>query len=212
LSFTESFNNGVGRLSHTWGNVDTSVSGQITLRGESGAMEPHSGPWSGNGYGTYTVVASMSSDGSAGPAALLWPGDNVWPGAEYDIVEIINGTPYGTVHYNDRGSDGWQSVFFNGVNEGDVNTYTLDWQPDQISFSVNGRHYGTVTGIVGDSAADGGTNSVLSVMNHARNSSDTYMTVYEVSYSAGGESWSGASADVDVEWNNSVEASADIWW
>jgi hypothetical protein len=178
LSFTESFDNGVGILSHTWGDVDTSVDGQITLRGNSGAMQPHFGPASGNGYGIYEVVASMSAD-EAGPAALLWPGDNKWPGAEYDIVEIVNGTPYGTVHHNANGRDGWESVFFNSIDETEVNTYTLEWMPGRISYSVNGEHMGTVTRNVGDDYSDGGTDEVLSVMNW---NPDTYLTVYEVSY------------------------------
>src|SRR3954447_10717398 len=48
--WTESFDNGVGRLSRTWGNVDTSVPGQITLTSspdflqDSGAMVPPTGP------------------------------------------------------------------------------------------------------------------------------------------------------------------------
>ncbi|WP_431270729.1 hypothetical protein [Dankookia sp. P2] len=41
--FSESFNNGVGALSHTWGNgIDTSVRGQVTISGNSGIME---NPW-----------------------------------------------------------------------------------------------------------------------------------------------------------------------
>ena len=37
--FFESFDNGVGALNHTWGNIDTSVRGQVTLTGDSGMME-----------------------------------------------------------------------------------------------------------------------------------------------------------------------------
>jgi len=98
--FYEGFDNGVGALHHTWnsGNIETG-GGQLTLHGDAGAMQQPWGKDAGQGYGYYEVTAKMSAD-VQGPAALLWPGDDKWPGPEYDIVEVINGHPYGTVHWN----------------------------------------------------------------------------------------------------------------
>ncbi|MBD0273763.1 MAG: hypothetical protein ICV73_17775, partial [Acetobacteraceae bacterium] len=79
-SFYESFDNGTGQLNHHWaGSIDTSVKGQITLRGNSGVMEKPSGSDAGHGYGQYTVTAKVEGN-QVGPAALLWPADDRWPG------------------------------------------------------------------------------------------------------------------------------------
>lgn len=178
--FYESFDNGVGILNHTWGSVDTSVAGEITLRGNSGAMQR---PWSadvGNGYGRYEVTAKMSAD-QAGPAALLWPADDKWPGPEYDIVEVLNGTPYGVVHWKDGGGwDSYESRWFNGVDETQVHKYAIEWREGRIDFFIDGQHYGTVDHNVGADYAHGGVNSVMSMMNSNHN---TFLTVYDVSYS-----------------------------
>lgn len=178
--FYESFDNGVGILNHTWGSIDTSVAGEITLRGNSGAMQR---PWSadaGNGYGRYEVTAKMSAD-QAGPAALLWPADDKWPGPEYDIVEVLNGTPYGVVHWKDGGGwDSYESRWFNGVDETQVHKYAIEWREGRIDFFIDGQNYGTVDQNVGADYAHGGINSVMSMMN---SNSDTFLTVYDVSYS-----------------------------
>ena len=102
----ESFDNGIGALSHHWaGDIDTSVPGEITLTGLAGAMQFPGGPSAGQGYGTYTFNAKLDGDGP-GPALLLWPGDDRWPGQEIDIVEILSGgRQYGTVHWDGGGWD-----------------------------------------------------------------------------------------------------------
>lgn len=211
--FFESFDNGVGMFTHGWGNgIDTSTPGQVTISGNSGMMER---PWSadsGTGYGTYTVTASLQGD-EAGPAILLWPADDVWPGGEFDIAEIVNGTVYGVTHA--KGSGGWdeyESVYYNGVDESEVHTYTLDWQPGSITYSVDGKVYGTVEGdIVGKDYDDGGVNVVFSAMNRNANTS---VTVYDVSYTA----YNGdVSDDADIAVNAGadfgvgVSANSDIW-
>ena len=79
--FYESFDNGVGILNHTWGSVDTSKDGQVTLTGYSGIMQRPTGDSAGNGYGTYEFTLSMKGN-QQGPAALLWPGNDEWPGTD----------------------------------------------------------------------------------------------------------------------------------
>src|SRR3954466_10316376 len=112
--FSESFDNGIGALNHTWGNgIDTSVRGQVTISGNSGIMENPGGASAGHGYGSYSITASMSGH-ATGPAALLWPGNDKWPGPEMDLAEFIGGRPYGTMHFRGSGGrDGLCSVFYN---------------------------------------------------------------------------------------------------
>jgi beta-glucanase (GH16 family) len=187
-SFYESFDNGTGALTHRWaGDIDTSVSGQITLRGNSGVMERPSGSDAGHGYGQYTVTAKVEGD-EVGPAALLWPSDDKWPGNELDFVEVLpDGTSYGTAHHGNNGYDWYDARMYRGNDESQVHTYGIDWQADRVAFSVDGRDAGTVWMNTKD-AAHGGSNVVFGVMNK---NDDTSITVYDMSYtpSGGGDWW-----------------------
>jgi Glycosyl hydrolases family 16 len=186
--FYESFDNGVGMLNNTWGDVDTSVRGQITLRGNAGAMQHTGGNDAGNGYGRYEVTAKMSAD-SQGPAALLWPGNDKWPGPEYDIVEVINGHPYGTVHWNNGGRDAYQTTHWNNIDETQKHTYALDWQPGRIDYYVDGKYMGGFSDHIGKDAAHGGVNEVLSVMNRDFEDHNAFITVYDVKYTPADNVW-----------------------
>ncbi len=207
-SFSESFNNGIGALNHTWGNgIDTSVRGQVTVSGNSGLMENPGGAAAGHGYGTYSITASMSGH-ATGPAALLWPGDDKWPGPEMDMAEIINGQVYGTMHYNGGGSDVYGSVFYNGVDESKVHTYTLDWQPGKVTFSVDGRSYGGFSDNVGRDFDHGGINEVFSIMN---SSGGTSITVYDISYSpSGGGGGGGGKVQAEVTTTGSSTTTDEV--
>src|SRR6476661_4778529 len=195
--FSESFDNGIGALNHTWGNgIDTSVRGQVTVSGNSGLMENPGGAAAGHGYGTYSITASMSGH-ATGPAALLWPGDDKWPGPEMDLAEFIGGRPYGTMHFSSNGNDVYGSVYYNGVDESKVHTYTLDWQPGSVTFSVDGRSYGGFSDNVGRDFDHGGINEVFSIMN---SSGGTSITVYDISYSPpGGGGGGGGGSAVQAE-------------
>jgi beta-glucanase (GH16 family) len=195
--FSESFNNGIGALNHTWGNgIDTSVRGQVTIKGDSGIMENPWGAAAGHGYGTYSITASLSGH-AAGPAGLLWPGNDVWPGPEMDLVEFIGGGPYGTMHFNGGGSDVYGSVYYGGVDESKVHTYTLDWQPGRVTFSVDGRVYGGFSDNVSRDYDHGGINEVFGIMNRG---GGTSITVYDVSYSpSGGGGGGGGGSAVQAE-------------
>jgi beta-glucanase (GH16 family) len=184
--YFESFDNGLGSFDHTWGDADTSKSGQVTLRGNSGVMIDNPTHKSmGTGYGYYEVKASMSAD-KIGPAVVLWPGNNEWPGGEYDMVEVIHGRAYGTVHWDAGGKDGYDVVDFHGVNETQVHTYGLEWEEDRITYSVDGQEMGSIGHNVGRDYAHGGTDVVMSLMN---GSNDTHLTVYEVSYTPSDDAW-----------------------
>jgi hypothetical protein len=206
--FSESFDNGIGALNHTWGNgIDTSVRGQVTVSGNSGIMENPWGAAAGHGYGTYNITASLSGN-TAGPAALLWPGNDKWPGPEMDMAEIINGQVYGTLHYNGGGNDVYGSIFYTGVDESKVHTYTLDWQPGKVTFLVDGRSYGGFSDNVGRDFDHGGINEVFSIMNRG---SGTSITVYDISYSpSGGGGGSAVQAEVTTSGSSTATATVDV--
>lgn len=176
----ESFDNGVGALSQAW-NVDLSVPGEVTLSGSSALMEPAVGRDAGHGYGTYTVVAKL--EGSVpGPGIILWPGDNVWPGQEIDMAEIAqdgSGRQYGTLHWDEGGSDGFEYLIYDGVEGGVFHEYQMVWEPGRITFLVDGVEQGTITRNVPADFDAGGTNNTIGFLNIGP---DTSITVREVDY------------------------------
>lgn len=176
----ESFDNGVGALSHAW-NVDLSVPGEATLSGSSALMEPAVGRDAGHGYGTYTVVAKL--EGSVpGPGIILWPGDNAWPGQEIDMAEIAqdgSGRQYGTLHWDEGGSDGFEYLIYDGVEGGVFHEYQMVWEPGRITFLVDGVEQGTITRNVPEDFDAGGTNNTIGFLNIGP---DTSITVREVDY------------------------------
>jgi hypothetical protein len=176
--FHESFDNGVGKLNHAWGNIDTSVDGQVTLRGYAGIMERPYGAAAGHGYGTYEITAALKGN-EAGSAALLWPGNDQWPGQELDFVEIRNGKPYGAAHHEkSNGGDGYRIVNYN-IDESEVHTYKIEWEPGKITYSVDGREYAEFNKNVTPDHANGGVDLVFGALN---NNPDTSITVYDVKY------------------------------
>lgn len=202
--FYESFDNGVGALSHAWGNVDTSVRGQVTLTGNSGMMERPWGADAGHGYGTYTVTAALHGD-QVGSAALLWPANDRWPGAEMDFAEIYGGQVYGTMHWNSGGGDSYSAAIYNGVDESKPHTYSIDWQPGKVTLAVDGRVYGSFTDHVGADHAHGGVNSVMGANNINGNAS---ITVYDMSYTASGGGGSYVAAPATTSGTSAPAAAA----
>lgn len=184
-SFYESFDNGTGALTHLWsGSVDTSVKGQITLTDYSGVMQRPWGKDSGFGYGQYYVTAKVEGN-QVGPAALLWPSDDKWPGTELNFVEVLSdGTSYGTAHNGNFGGDWYEARMYN-TDEYGVHTYGINWQADRVSFTVDGNDAGAVLMDTKD-AANGGANVVFGVMNKNDNTS---ITVYDMSYTPNGDWW-----------------------
>ena len=87
-------------------------------------------------------------------------------------------TSYSTAHKND-GGDWYDARMYWGNDEGGVHTYGIDWHPDRVEFSVDGRGAGTVWMDTKD-AAHGGTNVVFGIMNK---NDATSITVYDMSYS-----------------------------
>lgn len=190
-----SFDDGLGTLTHHWGgNIDWSVPGEVTLTGWGGFMEYPSDSASGHGYGTYTVNARLDG-GQPGPAILLWPGDDSWPGQEIDIAEVLpdgSGRHYGTTHWDYYGSDAYESVIFDDVYGGTFHDYTVKWEPDRITYFVDGVEQGSITENVPRDHDNGGMNNAIGIMNI---NDSTSVTVREVDYRPLGDNgWSPSPA------------------
>lgn len=202
-ALNETFDTGLGALSNAW-NVSSPVNGAVALTGSSAMMEWATGAAAGHGYGTYTVTAKLEGD-QPGAAIVLWPGDNKWPGQEIDIVETTpdgSGREYGTVHWNNNGSDAYSTVLFDGVSSGTYHNYTVVWEPGSITFKVDGTEMGTITSHVPTDYDHGGMNNTIGVMN---TSSDTSIAVSNVSFTPLG---SETSATVSTDTSETTETAS----
>ena len=183
----ESFDDGPGRLTHSWGNFDWSVPGEVTLTGISGMMEYPGGKDAGEGYGTWTVNARIDApDGSPGPAIVWWPGDNIWPGQEFDMAELNNngdGGQFAALHWAGQdGGDAYELIDL-GDNRGKFVDYTLKWEPGKISYYVDGEFKGAVTENVPVDFANGGIDDTIGFLSGTTgNVSGSSITVREISY------------------------------
>ncbi len=194
--WVESFDNGVGLLSRTWGHVDASVRGQVTLTAYAaedwgvsrGAMVSPTG--AGYGYGTYRFVLNTHG-GAIGDYALLWPASDRWPGPELDVVELDwDGRPYSAIHW--RGEDGGDryDVFALDRFAFDPHAphaYEMEWRPGRITVRVDGVEQFATTNQVPRSFADGGENAAPGVGMQPwwapdAQDGDNRITVYEVGY------------------------------
>jgi beta-glucanase (GH16 family) len=181
-----SFDNGFGALGNAW-NVPAPSNGEVKLTGSAGLMEWASGKSAGHGYGTYTVTAKITGN-EPGPAILLWPGDDQWPGQEIDLVENAHdgsGRQYGTVHWNSNGKDAFKTEMFEGVKGGVFHDYQLIWAPGKITFKVDGRDMGSITSHVPKDFDHGGMNNTIGVLN---NNPDTSITVSHIDFKPLGSS------------------------
>jgi hypothetical protein len=198
-AWAETFDNGTGILSRTWGpGIDTSVSGQVTIHStpdnqDSGAMVPPSGPAdSGYGYGLYSFTLSMGQGDAPGPYALLWPGTDVWPGPELDLLELLpGGDAYSTIHWKgDDGSNQFQSYGLGNVDVTQTHTYAMLWEQGRLTGYVDGQEAWTTTEHVPNDYAHGGENSAPGIGMQTWWSADAQygsgydnsITLYDMSY------------------------------
>ncbi len=150
--------------------------------GNSGFVEFPGGRSAGHGYGTYTVEAKPDGNG-LGPAVLLWPGDDRWPGQEIDTAEMAqdgSGRRYGTVHWNENGASGYNSSTYDGVYGGAFHDHSVRWEPGRVTFLVDGVQKAATTSHVPLDYDAGGMNNVIGFPN---NSAGTSLTVRDVDYS-----------------------------
>lgn len=175
----ESFDNGIGVFTDNW-NVDATVPGQVTLRGTSGLMQQAVSTSSGQGYGTYTITAKLEGN-MPGPAIILWPGDNQWPGQEINLAEVTNdgtGRIYGALHWDNNGDHAVTQIY-DGIKTGVFHDFTLVWAPGHMTYLVDGVQQWEVTQYVPKDYDNGGMNNVVGWLNTNYNTS---MTVTQVDY------------------------------
>lgn len=178
---------GVGNLSNHWGDVRTNGDGSITVAtngDDGGALQQGAG----SGYGLYSFDISSTPGDVPGMYALLWPQDDVWPGHEMDVVEVLQGgQQYSTNHWNDNGSNAYQSQTHPGVDVTQSNIYSAAWLPNDLTVYVNGKEVASFDQNIPADAAHGGTNSLAGVgeqvwwsqdLQHGENS----ITVHNVEY------------------------------
>jgi hypothetical protein len=185
--FFDSFDDGLVNFPDNW-NVDTSVPGQVTFNRpepwlNAGMLEATGTPADGHGYGTYTVQAKMEGF-DQGPAIMLWPGDNIWPGSEIDFGEITNdgsGQQYASLHWDAGGYDDNRIQLYDPAIKGGVfHEYQVLWEPERLVMSVDGVPQAEYTGFfVPADYAHGGMDHVFAFLNI---NPATSLTVTEISY------------------------------
>lgn len=117
-------------------------SGGVTLSANAGGdvgFEQSGGQ--GSTYGLYQVTATLNAGQGTGPAVLLWPSDNVWPGGELDLLESSDSSRqsgYATVHWNDNGQNAYNYHTFN-LDLTQSHTYALDWEPGSLTYYIDGH-------------------------------------------------------------------------
>jgi beta-glucanase (GH16 family) len=170
------FDDGFEGFTNRWGDTE-----HVTLENGDGAITvtSNAGEWNdsgammqgeGYGYGLYEFTTKVNSDAPGG-YALLWPQDDVWPGAELDVFEQLpGGQAYSTIHWDaNPGSDGnddnaYESYFApEGIDTNEFHTWAINWQPDYIEFYVDGERYAHTTSHVPPAAVDGGVDSAPGV-------------------------------------------------
>jgi|GEM_PF-1821973 len=104
-------------------------------------------------YGKIEVRAKLPTGKGTWPAIWMLPTDRKygeWPASgEIDIMEHvgydqdrIHGTVHTLSYYHSIGTQKGSSIKVNGVSE-EFHTYTLEWLPDKIMISVDGKVYFT---------------------------------------------------------------------
>ncbi|HSU66743.1 MAG TPA: glycoside hydrolase family 16 protein, partial [Tepidisphaeraceae bacterium] len=97
-------------------------------------------------YGYIEVRAKIPKGQGLWPAIWMMPASYHDGNGEIDVMENLGQdttTIYGTVH-----KGGSQQHTFHGVDLSlDYHTYSVDWEPDHISWYVDGQLYGTTTNL-----------------------------------------------------------------
>ena len=94
-------------------------------------------------YGKYLVRAHFDRSVGIEQVMLLWPVDGGWP-PEIDFSEGSSGSPtMATSHWS---SNNQQHHAFAAVDMTKWHTYGVEWTPSRVTFTLDGRSFGTVTG------------------------------------------------------------------
>ena len=190
-SFVENFDPGTGSgaISHGWGWEDQENPGDGTwlCRGSvngCGILNPVSATYEndgtlGFGNGLFEVRAKFTSStgnvgSGSGPAIVLWPVSDVWPGPEIDIGELnYAGEFYMATHWKvengtPQGADGYTAyVAPAGHTWWEWHTYAAYLQTGKITYYIDGVILGIETAHPAPGFAVGGQNHTIGIMNRS---------------------------------------------
>jgi hypothetical protein len=173
-------NNNRGVFTNWWGNVGfVNVGGDAGIRvtspygsfADAGAMQQGAGL----GYGLYEFTVQANTSGAPGPYGLLWPQNNVWPGAELDVFEQLpGGQVYATIHWDSNPNqvsnedNAFQSYFAPGnIRLTDKHIFSFVWYEENgtpvANVFVDGEQFAHITEHIPFDAAHGGLNSLVGV-------------------------------------------------
>jgi beta-glucanase (GH16 family) len=97
-------------------------------------------------YGRWEVRMKADEGNGYGQALLLWPDSEKWPqDGELDFVELPHGDrarAFFTIHYGSSNSQ--DHCYVDGDFSG-WHTYMVEWEPDHVSFYLDGSVVYTVT-------------------------------------------------------------------
>lgn len=198
-SFTDNSGLDRGLFPITWGNAADIVAGNgvltITSRAaagwsNAGFIQSPSGVAGGQGYGLYSVTAALNGGEGIGACFGLWPADNVWPGAELDMLESFDASRasgYSAIHSRAaNGGDAYDSYTL-ATDLTRIHTYALDWEPGRLTYYIDGQLAYTTTSHVPLDYAHGGVNEVFAAQvtnaGSAPVSQSVSLKLYDISYS-----------------------------
>ncbi len=183
----------------TWGNPGDIVAGNgvltITSRASegwanAGFIQSPSGAGGGEGYGLYSVTAALNGGEGIGACFGLWPADNVWPGAELDMLESPDATRssgYSAIHSRAANGGNAYDSYVLTTDLTKVHTYSLDWEPGRLTYYIDGQMAYTTTSHVPLDYAHGGVNETFAAQvtnaGSAPVSQSVSLKIYDISYS-----------------------------
>lgn len=130
----------------TWSAEDVAVwDGVLALGMTRGAAGWTAGGIRQDGPGTlhglFQACARMEAGKGVGPAILLWPASNTWPGPEVDILEAPDADrsrAFLTIHR--RGEDGRDAYEARGfaLDVTRWHSYAVEWRPGLLRYFIDG--------------------------------------------------------------------------
>jgi hypothetical protein len=180
--FFEDFLGGPGQVSHVWGNTPAVSYTATTVKiagcppnNGAGVMTFAGGASTNFGNGLFEIRARFTSTtgnigSGSGPALVLWPASDQWPGPEVDIGEINgSGQLYMATHWKNSGGGDSASYYTaaNGFDWTAYHTYAAFLQNTKITYYIDGVTIGTETVHPAPDFANGGENHCLGVMNRS---------------------------------------------
>jgi hypothetical protein len=145
----------------------------------------------------------MDANQGNGPAIVMWPSNDVWPGPEIDLMEDWSDPTrkigYATIHWAGADGSNQYQVYTCHANMTRQTNVAMDWEPGSLTLYVNYQRVFTDTGPnVPKDAADGGTNEAFGaeVASAGSNpvSSSVSLHLYDMKYSTYRGSTSGAAS------------------